>query len=190
MGSFNRNTTNVDPAIEQVMQSKPDAVIIAASYAPTAAILKKAHAIDWHPLFATVSFVGAEALIKQAGKDAEGVIITQVVPPSNQPDLPGIAQYNKLLKKYFPSEEANSVSLEGFVDAKILIEALKEAGRDLTRAKFVAALESMHDMDLGLGKLRVNYGPQRHKAFDAVYTTQVRGGKTTLFTDWKLLKTQ
>lgn len=51
-------------------------------------------------------------------------------------------------------------------------------------------LESMPVLDPDLGNLGVNYGLQRHKAFDAVYTTLVKGGHTAVFTDWKQIKAQ
>jgi ABC-type branched-subunit amino acid transport system substrate-binding protein len=94
-----------------------------------AAIVKKAHAADWRPLFLTVSFVGTEEFIKQAGSDAEGTIITQVVPPCDRTDYATVALYRKLLTKYYPDSQPSFVSLEGLVDAMVLVEGLKRAGR-------------------------------------------------------------
>ena len=57
----------------------------------------------------------------------------------------------QLLKKYYPDDKPGPVSLEGFIDAKVLVEGLRKAGINLTREKFVQALESLHGYDLGLG---------------------------------------
>jgi hypothetical protein len=80
------------------------------------------------------------------------------------------------------------VSLEGFVDAMVLVEGLKRAGKDLTREKLIRGVESISDKDIGLGpRLVLKYGPNRHKGFDQIYTTVVRNGKPEILDDWKSL---
>src|SRR5205814_9381694 len=58
-----------------------------------APILQKAHARGWKPRFLTVSFVGTDDLILQAGADAEGMVVTQVVPPYYMTDFKTVAMY-------------------------------------------------------------------------------------------------
>jgi ABC-type branched-subunit amino acid transport system substrate-binding protein len=67
------------------MAVHPQAVIIAGPYAPAAAIVKQAHADGWRPQFLTVSFVSTEEFIKE---DAEGTIITQVMPRMTGSNMP------------------------------------------------------------------------------------------------------
>ena len=117
--------------------------------------------------------------------DAEGTIITQVVPPYDRTDYPTVALYRKFLTKYYPDTAPSFVSLEGFVDAMVMVEGLKRAGKDVTREKFISAIESIHEMNVGLGsKLILDYGPQDHKGFDHVYPTVVKNGHPELLTDW------
>jgi len=188
-GSFPRNTLDVDRGIEQVRAANPEAVVMVGPYAPVAEIVKRGRAANWHPLYITVSFVGTEAFVKAAGKAAEGVVVTQVVPPPDRTDLPAVALYRTALKKYFPDAQPNFVSLEGFVDAMVLIEGLKRAGRELTREKLIDAIESIRDWDLGLGpQLKATYGPRDHKAFDTVYYTVIRDGQPVVFSDWKAVR--
>ena len=189
IGSFPRNTLDVNRGMELVRAGNPEAVIMVGPYAPIAEIVKRGRAAGWNPLYVTVSFVGTEAYIKAMGKDGEGAVITQVVPPYTRTDLPSVALYLKTLKKYFPEAQPNFVSLEGFVDAMVLVEGLKRAGRDLTREKLIDAIEGIRDLDIGLGpQLKLNYGPQDHKGFDTVYYTVVRDGLAVVFSDWKELK--
>ena len=158
-------------------------------YAPVAEIVKRARARNWRPQFLTVSFVGTDEFIKQAGSDAEGTIITQVVPPYYLTDLPTVALYRRVLGQYFPNSQPSFVSLEGFVDAMVLVEGLRRAGKDLTREKFIRGIESIHNFDVGLGPtLKLNYGPTDHKGFDTVYATIVIGGKPVTITDWHHIK--
>jgi len=188
MGTFARNTMDVDGGLKEVMSARPQAVVLVGPYAPVAAIVKKAHAAGWRPMFLTVSFVGTEEFIKEAGPDAEGTIITQVVPPYDRTDYATVALYRKLLGKYYPDTQPSFVSLEGFVDAMVLVEGLKRAGKDLTREKFITGIESIHEMNVGLGsKLVLKFGPTDHKGFDEVYPTVVHNGQPVLLTDWSSL---
>ena len=188
MGTFTRNTLDVDKGIASVRAANPQAVLIVGPYAPVAAIVKKSHAQGWHPLFLTVSFVGTEKFISEAGRDAEGTVITQVVPPYTRTDFPTVALYLQSLRTYYPNEHPSFVSLEGFVDAMVMVEGLKRAGKDPTREKLISALETIDSKDVGLGpRLTLHYSPTRHKGFDQIYTTVVRDGKPEIVDDWKRL---
>lgn len=188
VGTFARNTLDVERGLWSVRPMNPGAVLIVGPYAPVAEIVKKAHATGWHPIFLTVSFVGTEKFITEAGKEAEGTVITQVVPPYTRVDFPTVALYREALKAYYPNEQPSFVSLEGFVDAMVLVEGLKRAGKDPTREKLITALESIQNKDVGLGpKLTLKYSATRHKGFDQIYTTVVRDGKPEILDDWKKL---
>ena len=150
-GSFTRNTMEVGQGIKSVLAAKPDAVILASPYAPAAEIVKQAHGQGWRPLFLAVSFIGTEAFIAAAGKDSEGVVITQVVPNYDRTDLPAVKLYRDCLREYMSGTQPNFVSLEAFVNAMVIAEGLKRAGNDPTREKFVQAIQWMNGVDIGLG---------------------------------------
>jgi ABC-type branched-subunit amino acid transport system substrate-binding protein len=183
--SYQRQTAQVGPAIDNVRAANPEAVVVVGPANTVAPILKLSHAKGWKPLFLTVSFVGTDDLIQETGADAEGTVITQVVPPYYLTDLKTVALYRRTMSKYFPTAQPNFVSLEGFVDAMVIVEGLKRAGKDLTREGFIRGIESIHDLDIGLGpQLKLDYSPKDHKGFDHVLPTVVRGGRAVPFTDW------
>jgi ABC-type branched-subunit amino acid transport system substrate-binding protein len=186
LGSFPRNTVDVDAGIAQVKAANPDAVILVGAYGPLAEIVKRAKASGWSPRFLTVSFVGTTPFIKAAGDAADGVVITQVVPPPSRADLPTVALYRKLIVK--AGGTPDFTSLEGFVDAMVLVEGLKRAGKDLSREKLIDSLETIKSFDMGLGgQLKADFSPDDHQAFNRVYDTVVRKGEAVVFTDWKTL---
>jgi len=185
VASYERQTANVGGAIDTVRGAHPDAVVVVGPPNTVAPILKQSHAKGWKPLFLTVSFVGTDELISQAGSDAEGTVITQVVPPYYLTDLKTVALYRRTLSKYAPGAQPNFVSLEGFVDAMVMVEGLRRAGKELTREGLIHGIESIHEMDLGLGpQLKLNYSAKYHQGFDHVIPTVVRGGRAVPFTDW------
>lgn len=185
IASYQRQTAQVGGAIDTVRAANPEAVVVVGPANTVAPILKQSHAKGWKPLFLTVSFVGTDDLIQEAGADSDGAVITQVVPPYYLTEYKTVALYRRTLSKYFPSAQPNFVSLEGFVDAMVLVEGLKKAGKELTREGLIRGIESIHDLDLGLGpQLKLDYGPKDHKGFDHVIPTVVRGGRAVPFTDW------
>jgi len=191
VASYPRQTANVAPAIATLRAADPNAVIVVGPPNTVAPILKQAHAGNWKPLFLTVSFVGTEELISQAGADADGMVVTQVVPPYYLTDLKTVALYRRTLTQYAPSERPNFVSLEGFVDAIVLVEGLKRAGRDLTREGLIRGIESIHQLDVGLGpQLKLDYSAKDHKGFDHVIPSVIRSGRPVPFTDWATITTR
>lgn len=188
LGTFQRNTLDVAAGIKTVREANPEAVVLVGPYAPVAEILKEAHASGWHPLFLTVSFVGTESLIRVAGPEAEGVVITQVVPSYDRTELPTVKLYRDALDKYMSGTSPNFVSLEGFVDAMVMVQGLRAAGHNLTREKFISAIESLHESDLGLGHdFVLRYGPKSHKGFDSVYATVIKDGRAVVIDNWASL---
>jgi branched-chain amino acid transport system substrate-binding protein len=189
--SYVRQTNQAEYAIDQVRTANPDAVIVVGPSNTVAPILKQAHQKGWHPLFITVSFVGTDELIQEAGADADGMVITQVVPPYYMTDFKTVALYRRTLLKYTPGAKPNFVSLEGFVDAMVLVEGLKKAGKEPTREGLIRALESLHDWDTGLGPdLKLDYSSKDHKGFHHVIPTVVRSGRAVPFTDWTIVPTK
>jgi branched-chain amino acid transport system substrate-binding protein len=186
--AYVRQTDQADAAIEQTRAAGPDAVILVGPSNTVAPILKQAHQKDWHPLFVTVSFVGTDDLIQQAGADADGMVITQVVPPYYLTELKTIALYRRSLTKYAPGSKPNFVSLEGFVDAMVMVEGLKKAGPNLTREGLIRGIESIHEWDAGLGPdLKVNYSARGHQGFNHVIPSVVRSERIVPFTDWSIV---
>jgi len=116
------------------------------------------------------------------------MVITQVVPPYYLTDYKTVALYRRTMQKYMPSTRPSFVSLEGFVDAMVMVEGLKKAGKEPTREGLIQAIESLHDFDMELGpQLKLNYSAKSHKGFDHVIPTIVRGGRAVPFTDWSIV---
>jgi ABC-type branched-subunit amino acid transport system substrate-binding protein len=191
VASYQRQTAKVDAAISSVRAASPQAVVVVGPPNTVAPIVKHAHAAGWKPLFLTVSFVGTEELITEAGDDADGMVVTQVVPPYYLTDLKTVALYRRSLTQYAPLERPSFVSLEGFVDAMALVEGLKRAGKELTREGLIRGIESVHQLDVGLGpQLKLDYSAKDHKGFDHVIPSVIRSGRPVPFTDWSTVTPQ
>lgn len=166
---FKRNTLDVDEGLAKIRAAAPDGVIFIGTYAPFAAIVKKAKAQGIQAKFMTVSFVGTADFIREAGADGDGVYITQVM-PSPDGGAPLVKQFLQDMK----GGPVNYSSLEGYADAVVLIEALKRAGANPTRASFMSALEALN---VDLGGLKVAFSATNHQGAKDVFLTVVKGGK-------------
>jgi ABC-type branched-subunit amino acid transport system substrate-binding protein len=83
-----------------------------------------------------------------------------------------VLEYKNALAKYFPGEAPDYVSLEGYVSANVLIQALRRAGPQLDTEKVIDQLESMRNLDMGLGA-SLNYGRAEHQASHKIWGTSI-----------------
>jgi ABC-type branched-subunit amino acid transport system substrate-binding protein len=155
-----RNSTDVKAAVATLAKVDPQAVVMISAYKSCAAFIRAMKAAGIHAQFMNVSFVGSRALANELGAEGRGVAISQVVPFPWNIGTPVVKEYQKLLAAETGKENYSFTSLEGFIAAKVLVEGLRRAGRDLTREKLVAALETMNDFDVG--GFTVTYTPGDH----------------------------
>ena len=155
---YERNTDKVEDAVKKIKASNAQAIIMVSVNKSTAAFMKLYRESGGGAQMYNISVVDPAELVKLAGlKNAHGLGISQVVPYPYMPNMPVVREYQALLKKYAPKELVNYTSFEEFVGAKVLVEALRRAGPNPTRAKVVKALESMGSYDTG--GITVSYSP-------------------------------
>jgi branched-chain amino acid transport system substrate-binding protein len=155
---YERNTDKVEDAVKKIKASDAQAIIMISVNKSTAAFVKLYRETGGGAQLYNISVVDPAELVKLAGlKNAHGLGISQVVPYPYMPNTPVVREYQALLKKYAPRELINYTSFEEFVGAKVLVEALRRAGPNPTRAKVVKALEGMNSYDTG--GVTVNYSP-------------------------------
>lgn len=171
-GKYPRNTVDIDEGLEALKKANPEAVIMIGTYKPCAAFIKKAKSQGFNPKFLNVSFVGTDPLISELGKDGDGVIVTQVVPNPKDSLLPIVKEF-KTDMKAADQASVDFTSLEGYIDAVVLVEGLKKTST-LTRSSFETAMESLA---VDVGGMKTMFGPAQHQAFREVYLTKISGGK-------------
>ena len=157
-GTVERNTVKVEEAVKALHASQPDAVVMVSAYTSCAEFIRQMRKAGSGAIFYNVSFVGSKALADALGKEGYGVAISQVVPFPWARSVPVVKEYQLLATKA-GYNDYNFSAMEGFLTAKVTVEGLKRAGRDLTREKFVEAMEKM---DVDLGGFYVSYSPKNH----------------------------
>ena len=182
--NYKRNTVDVDDAVSTLRAQKGQirAVVMVAAYRAAAKFIERTR--DSYPgmIYSNVSFVGSTALADElmllGPRYANGVIVTQVVPAVGGYSS-AVMEYKNALAKYFPGEAPDYVSLEGYIAANVLIQAIRQTGAELNTEKLIDNLEAMRNIDLGLGTA-LSYGRAEHQASHKIWGTAIdESGKYT-----------
>ena len=160
LGTVERNTTAVEAAVAEVLAQKPDAVIQIGAYKACAAFIRLARKAGFTGTFYNVSFVGTQALAKELGAEARGVVVAQVMPYPFAPLTPLSGEYLATGKAALGDKfDPNYSSMEGYVAAKMMVEALRRSG-NASPESLITSLESMREFNLG--GFFVDFTPQKH----------------------------
>lgn len=158
-------------AADTLAKAGPDAVIVIAAGAGAFNFVKRFRATpSGDAQLYALSPADSFGFVKVAGLEAaRGVVISQAIPYPQHTSLAVVREYQKLMKKYAADKPLSFYSLEGFMGAKIVVEALRRAGPAPTREKVIAALNTMKDYDLG--DFTVSYSPAQRQGSKMVDLT-------------------
>ncbi len=190
-------------AVKALREASCDVVLCTGAYQGCGAFVRSARDAGWTVPISNVSFVGSDAMLsllvkhgRAKGRDyARALINSQVVPSYDDVGLPGVAEYRTLMDKHNPQvpeairdatyapQKYSFISLEGYVNARVIVEALRRAGANATRQSFRQALESLRGLDVGIGA-PITFTPERHQGLDSVYFTRVDGERWVPVADW------
>lgn len=148
-GVYDKTKNDVDEAVKAIGAVDPQAVVMISTYKPTAAFVKQMRKAGKLPQFFALSVVGLKALYSELGAESSGVAISQVVPFPDTATAPVVREMKQLPAAMLPPSGVTYTTLEGYIAAKVMVEALRRAGSPLSREKLVTALESLKDFDVG-----------------------------------------
>ncbi len=185
---YQRNTMAVENALADLLMSEPlpRAVILVGAYAPCAKFIRLARESGLQALFLNVSFVGSESLAAALPAETAGVLVTQVVPDPFTSTLVLVQDYRTDLELLEPNSQPSSVSLEGYISARILLKALAGSEPPINRERIINLLESLGHFDLGLGQPLL-LSPANHQASHRVWPAILEQQKFIPF-DWQQIK--
>ena len=188
--------------VEILARNNPQAIICIGSYAACAAFARDAIDGGLKVPIANLSFVGSENFLKLIAEETENpesykpyLVNSQVVPSYADLSMPAVRQYAEFMDRYRPEQpthfsdeeyvglERSFVSLEGFLNAKLMTEILNRMGSKPKRENIPSAVYSIKDFDLGIGEL-VSFSTGKRQGLDRVYYTVVERHRFVPVTDW------
>lgn len=146
--SVENSASDAAAAADRLLSTSPEAVMLGLAGKPAIEVIKS---VNQHrrgmQLFA-LSVLGTPTNLRALGADASGVVITQVVPFPMNSQMPVVREYQHAMTAAGFTDFSH-LSLEGYINAKLVTEGLRRAGKSLTRAALVSALDGMRNYNLG-----------------------------------------
>lgn len=164
------NASDAVAATAALMAAQPDALILGLAGKPSIEVIKAVNKQHRGLQMYALSVLASAANLKALGPDGVGVAISQVVPFPTRGSLPVVRDYQAAMTAAGHTEFSH-LSLEGYMNARALTEALRRAGPKLTREGLVAAFNGMKDHDMG--GVVLNFGKGAHSASRLVELTVV-----------------
>jgi ABC-type branched-subunit amino acid transport system substrate-binding protein len=138
----------VTNSVEKALAAKPESVLVIDDSGTAANAVRDLRARGFRGPIYGFSNTGESLLADELGAEGAGVIVVRVVPKS---DTPKVQVVRELMADAHAAKlgKPNVSMLEGYIAARVYVEALKRAKADLSRVKFRKAVESLDELNVG-----------------------------------------
>jgi ABC-type branched-subunit amino acid transport system substrate-binding protein len=141
---------------KRLLQANPEAVLLSALPKPLAGVKRQYAALGGRATMIGHSSMAMDDFRKELGPLSADMVFSQIMPsPYGGAAILG-QEFRRLLAIHRPGAKPSYNGIEGFLEAKVLVEGLRRAGERPTRESLASALESINHQDFG-GPL-VTYG--------------------------------
>lgn len=170
-------------------QSRADVVLLFSYVADAAKLIVECDLLGYKPKFVGINTITLQ-LYDLAGDAAEGVIFPGFGRDPQDPTSEAAAAMRAVYARYYPGEPMNAYAMIAYVGAQMVTKALTDAGPNLTREAFIAALDAFTDWDADGMIPPVTYRPDDHYGIKTLWMNQlktVNGVRTAEFIkewDW------
>lgn len=108
---------------------------------------------------------GAQQMVQALGAKGRGIIFTQVVPFPWGVAPKIVSEYQAAFKKKYPTEDYSFSSLEGYINATVLVAALRKTGKPYDAESITATMENLGVLNIGGVELKYEIGNHEGSRF-------------------------
>lgn len=141
-------------------KAQPQAVIVATAGETFTDYIKAVQATDARPTYYGFSVISLDVIHRELQDKARGIILAQIMPSLRNTTISVVSEYLGLLRAKSPQATPSATQFEGFVHARLVVEGLRRAGRNLTTESFIKAMEDAGE--ISFGRFNVRYSPKSH----------------------------
>lgn len=141
-------------------KAQPQAVLLGIAGGTLSKFIQATLQTSVRPSFYGFSIANVDLIRRDLKEQARGIVLAQIMPPLRNTTIPVVAEYHKLLREKDPAAVPSAFQLEGFVHAKLLVEGLRRAGRNLSTSSFIKAMEEAGE--ISFGRFAAKYSPTSH----------------------------
>lgn len=160
---YDRAKPDLTAIVPQVVAANAQAVLFLGSGDTVAQGIEMLRAAGSRAQLVTLSNNASSGFIKSLKDNARGTIVSQVFPYERSLSAPIVKEAHDLVVAKGQTEVTPAM-LEGFAAAKVLVEGLRRAGKDLNRAGLQKALEGLQKVNIG--GLEISYTAKDHTGLD------------------------
>jgi len=173
--SYPAGTARVTPAVDVFLKEPPQAILLVSTGAAAAGFIEQYRAAGGAAQLFAHSGADVEQMAKRLSEEQmQGVAIAQVTPSPYKISSRLAKEFSDLAARAGALEVPVSYSMmEGFIAAKVIVEAVRRQGAKPTREGMAGALDAMASFDLG-GYV-VGFRPDRRNGSRFVELTIVSG---------------
>jgi ABC-type branched-subunit amino acid transport system substrate-binding protein len=142
-------TGGIAGLVREAFVADLDVVVLAVPQPPAADLVRALKRTGRSTQIVALSLADPEQLARALGADGAGLALSQVVPPLAQVSLPVVAEYRAAIEAETGRKDYSPASLEAYLAARVLAEAVRRAGPALTRDALLLALDAMSNHDVG-----------------------------------------
>jgi branched-chain amino acid transport system substrate-binding protein len=182
--TMERGSSDATPHILKIKAANPDFIVLMMYPAEVAIFLRDAYKFGLKVPVLGPQSISLEDTRNRVGNPA-AIENLYVFYPYQQPfDSPEMKQWADLITKYFPNERVESFSFLGMGGAVAVIEALKKAGPDLTREKFMAALNTLDNLETKVLSAPITFTATDHAGVKGGAMAKYQGDKVVVLKTW------
>ena len=166
-------TGHLDAAetVKKLRQSNRDVIFLLSTGGETLALMKEAEKLGWFPsIYLPGPSAVREIFDAPSGFNGRVFFSFPTSPVDQTPD--GVKEFRALAEKYKLPAQHLAAQISAYGACKILVEALKRAGRDVSREKLITNLEGLNGFETGVTPA-ITYGPNRRIGALGAYVISV-----------------
>jgi branched-chain amino acid transport system substrate-binding protein len=182
--AMERGSTDATPQVLKVRQSGAEFAILNLYEAETAIFLRDAHKYGLKiPMMGGYGTDLENTLKRTASIDpVKNYFVLHMFKGPLESDV--MQKWGEIINKSYPNESFTAFSFVGLGSAVAVVEGLKAAGPDLTREKFIDAMNNIRDLDTGVLAGTVTFSPEDHQGVKMSAAAGLVDGQPTIFKSW------
>ncbi len=174
---FKTGAADLSSQIAKLKAADCDLVLVTSVARDGAVAIVERRKTDFKAEFIMAQAATGAAMLDLTGASAEGVYgISTSTPLTQIMQLPKVEEFASRYKERH-GRDMNEAAYGGYLQVLLFTEIATRAGPNLTVDSFIQALETVKDLDLGVGSSKLTFNAKQRLGTTRMVVLQVKGGK-------------
>ncbi len=182
--TMERGSTDATPQILKLRAAHPNGVMVILYPQETAIFLRDARKYGYNAPFISTYGTSIEDQYKRLGNYPALQNFYTAYLINELPNQPGMAKWADIIHRSDPKEDITINNYNSLAGALVVVRALQESGKDPSWAKFIDAVNTIHDWNTGVAAGNIGFTPTDHTGQKTLYFDTFVDGHPTVFTAW------